>query len=83
MFAGVTGWSLAVGIVTAMDVRKEEDEDDIVLGVQLQRTLLALGFLLVPVFTIWWNASILLTLIGQDHEIVTLAGKSLSVSDTS
>lgn len=76
MFAGVTGWSLAVGIVTAMDVSNNENEDENIsfLGIQLQKTLVALTALLVPLSFIWWHASTLLSFLGQDHETTALAG---------
>lgn len=78
MFAGVTGWSLAVGIVTAMDVNKEEfeDEDLTYLGIQLQKTLMSLAALFIPVSFVWWHATSLLTFLGQNDEITNLAGKS-------
>ncbi|CAO3666417.1 unnamed protein product [Umbelopsis ramanniana] len=76
MFAGVTGWSLAVGIVTAMDVNKEEfeDEDLTYLGIQLQKTLMSLAALFIPVSFVWWHATSLLTFLGQNDEITNLAG---------
>ncbi|KAH8548326.1 mate-domain-containing protein [Umbelopsis sp. PMI_123] len=77
MFAGVTGWSLAVGIVTAMDMNKEEfeeeDEDLTYLGIQLQRTFLSLAALFLPVSFVWWHASTLLSFLGQNDEITQLA----------
>jgi hypothetical protein len=82
MFAGVTGWSLAVGIVTAMDMNKEEfeeeDEDLTYLGIQLQRTFLSLAALFLPVSFVWWHASTLLSFLGQNDEITQLAGKRSS-----
>ncbi|KAG2179758.1 hypothetical protein INT43_003541, partial [Umbelopsis isabellina] len=78
MLAGLTGWSIAVGIATAMDSShdgEEESQDiDSYLSIQFQKTLLALAVLLVPVGVIWWNAAILLTMLGQDNEIVALCG---------
>lgn len=81
MFAGVTGWSIAVGIVTAMDVNKDEfeDEDIIYLGIQLQKTLTALSVFLLPVSIIWWNASTLLSILGQNHETTVLAGMKVII----
>lgn len=81
MFAGVTGWSIAVGIVTAMDVNKDEfeDEDIIYLGIQLQKTLTALSVFLLPVSILWWNASTLLSILGQNHETTVLAGRRVII----
>jgi hypothetical protein len=82
MFAGLTGWSLAVGIATAMDSDHDEDQQDtedtdLNLGIQFQKTLLALAILLIPVGVIWWNAAILLSALGQEYEIVVQCGMKL------
>lgn len=78
MLAGLTGWSIAIGVATAMDSNhdgEEESQDiDTYLGIQFQKTLSALAILLVPVSFIWWNAAILLSILGQDNEIVALCG---------
>ncbi|PSN70860.1 MATE efflux family protein [Corynespora cassiicola Philippines] len=74
MIATCTGWLLAVGGTTALDVLgsrsfADESEDISMIGVYLQRCLCVMTGLYIPVALFWCFCGPLLVACGQSHEL--------------
>ncbi|TPX38230.1 hypothetical protein SmJEL517_g00011 [Synchytrium microbalum] len=73
MFAMVTGWVVAMGGSTALDTLGSQAftgaSDKTEVGVLLQRCLLILTVLFVPVVALWYFAEPLFLLLGQEPQL--------------
>ncbi|SAL97810.1 hypothetical protein [Absidia glauca] len=78
MFASVTAWSVALGATTALDTLLSQAwtgaTDKTLLGIHLQRALLVLSLLFIPISIIWWNATSLLLCLKQDQDVAVFTG---------
>ncbi|KAI8070380.1 mate-domain-containing protein [Gongronella butleri] len=78
MFASVTAWSLAMGSTTALDTLCSQAwtgaKDKTLVGVHLQRSLVILALMFVPIACIWWNGESVLLMLNQDPDISYHAG---------
>ncbi|KAI9320209.1 mate-domain-containing protein [Dichotomocladium elegans] len=78
MFANVSAWSVAFGTATALDTLCSQAwtgaRDKTLVGVHLQRALLILSLLLLPVAVVWWNATRILLALDQEPELAHKAG---------
>ncbi|KAI9029974.1 mate-domain-containing protein [Phycomyces nitens] len=83
MFASVSAWSVAFGTATALDTLCSQAwtgaHDKKLLGVHLQRALIILAMLFIPIAIIWWNATRILLALGQEEELALHAGMFLRV----
>ena len=81
MYANVTGFSIGIGMSTALDTLCAQShtgsEDPHALGKHLQRGLVVTALLTFPISIVWLFAKDLLILAGQNHEISALAGTYL------
>jgi MATE family multidrug resistance protein len=81
MFANVTGFSLVVGMTSALDTLCSQahtgSSDPHALGKHLQRSFLIVILVCIPVAFLWSNTSSLLILVGQDPKLATLSGQFL------
>ncbi|URD82247.1 MATE efflux family protein [Musa troglodytarum] len=76
-FAGVTGFSFLLGMSTALDTMCGQAfgaKQYHMLGIHMQRAMLALTLVSLPVAVIWSYTGSILKLCGQDPEIATEAG---------
>ncbi|MQL69810.1 hypothetical protein Taro_002129 [Colocasia esculenta] len=76
-FAGVTGFSLLLGMGSAMDTfcgQAFGAGHHYMLGVHMQRAMLVLTLISIPVAFIWASTGDILLLLGQDPEISSEAG---------
>ncbi|RXH83577.1 hypothetical protein DVH24_005830 [Malus domestica] len=76
-FASVTGLSLIIGMGSALDTfcgQSYGAKQYHMLGIHLQRAMLVLGLVCIPLATVWFNAGHILTFLGQDPEIAAAAG---------
>ncbi|KAI8377930.1 mate-domain-containing protein [Radiomyces spectabilis] len=78
MFATVSAWSITYGTSTALDTLCSQAwtgaRDKTLLGIHLQRALLVLAILFIPISITWWNATRLLIFVNQDPDLAALAG---------
>ncbi|KAI8051287.1 mate-domain-containing protein [Syncephalis plumigaleata] len=77
MYNSVTGWSVALGMATALDTLGSQaytaSRDPYALGVYLQRAMLILLVMSVPIGFIWWFAEGILLALGQSPELSALS----------
>ncbi|MED6120242.1 Protein DETOXIFICATION 16 [Stylosanthes scabra] len=76
-FASVTGFSLLVGMASALDTLCGQSygaKQHKMLGIHMQRAMLILMIVSVPLAVIWINTRSILMFLGQDPEISTEAG---------
>lgn len=76
-FAGVTGFSFLLGMSTALDTMCGQAfgaKQYHMLGIHMQRAMIALTLVSLPVAVIWSYTGSILKLCGQDPEIATEAG---------
>uniref|UniRef100_A0A0A0LS75 Protein DETOXIFICATION n=1 Tax=Cucumis sativus TaxID=3659 RepID=A0A0A0LS75_CUCSA len=77
-FATVTGFSLLMGMASALDTfcgQSYGAKQYHMLGIHMQRAMVVLLLVSVPLAVIWANTGEILKLLGQDHEIAAEAGK--------
>ncbi|XP_047320678.1 protein DETOXIFICATION 16-like [Impatiens glandulifera] len=77
-FATVTGFSLLVGLGSALDTfcgQSYGAKQYHMLGVHTQRAMLVLLLASIPLALIWFNAGDILAFLGQDPEISAEAGR--------
>ncbi|KAG6532730.1 hypothetical protein ZIOFF_006580 [Zingiber officinale] len=76
-FAGVTGFSFLLGMSTALDTMCGQAfgaKQYHMLGIHMQRAMLILTLVCIPVSVIWFYTGSILSLFGQDPEIAAEAG---------
>ncbi|KAG2699300.1 hypothetical protein I3760_07G187000 [Carya illinoinensis] len=76
-FASVTGFSLLIGMACALDTfcgQSYGAKQYHMLGVHMQRAMLVLLLVCIPLALIWANAGHILVFLGQDPEISAEAG---------
>ncbi|XP_074562808.1 protein DETOXIFICATION 16 [Curcuma longa] len=76
-FAGVTGFSFLLGMSTALDTMCGQAfgaKQYHMLGIHMQRAMLVLTLVCIPVAVIWFYTGPILSLFGQDPEIAAEAG---------
>ncbi|BFG14630.1 hypothetical protein CerSpe_009040 [Prunus speciosa] len=76
-FATVTGLSLIIGMSFALDTfcgQSYGAKQYHMLGIHLQRAMLVLLLVCIPLSIIWFNAGRILEFLGQDPEIAAAAG---------
>ncbi|KAJ3350474.1 hypothetical protein HDU83_009674 [Entophlyctis luteolus] len=73
MFAMVTAWCMALGSATALDTLCSQAwtgaSDKREVGVHLQRALLCMSLMYLPVAILWWNVEPVLLLLGQEADL--------------
>ncbi|KAG6587668.1 Protein DETOXIFICATION 16, partial [Cucurbita argyrosperma subsp. sororia] len=77
-FASVTGFSLLVGMASALDTfcgQSYGAKQYHMLGIHMQRAMVVLLLVSIPLAVIWANTGEILKLLGQDPEISAEAGK--------
>ncbi|ORX54471.1 MATE efflux family protein [Hesseltinella vesiculosa] len=79
MFATFTAWSLAFGATTALDTLLSQAWtaacDKTLLGIHLQRALVILALLFIPIAAVWLNTTpILVHLLHQEYEVAYFTG---------
>ncbi|XP_019420464.1 PREDICTED: protein DETOXIFICATION 16-like [Lupinus angustifolius] len=77
-FASVTGFSLLVGMASALDTLCGQSygaKQHSMLGIHMQRAMLILMIFSIPLAIIWANTRSILIALGQDPEISAEAGK--------
>ncbi|KAJ1659933.1 ethionine resistance protein [Dispira simplex] len=81
MFASVTGYAIASGLNTALDTLCSQaytGADDVrMVGVHLQRGLVLMAMLMLPVSVVWWNAETIFLALHQDPTLAALCGQYL------
>ncbi|KAK7290056.1 hypothetical protein RIF29_04203 [Crotalaria pallida] len=76
-FASVTGFSFLVGMGSALDTLCGQSygaKQHRMLGIHMQRAMLVLMIVSIPLAIIWANTKSILIFLGQDTEISTAAG---------
>ncbi|XP_050373346.1 protein DETOXIFICATION 16-like [Argentina anserina] len=76
-FASVTGLSLIVGMCSALDTfcgQSYGAKQYRMLGIHMQRAMVVLLLVSIPLAIIWYNAGKILQFLGQDPEISSAAG---------
>ncbi|XP_059636265.1 protein DETOXIFICATION 16-like [Cornus florida] len=76
-FASVTGFSLLIGMGSALDTfcgQSYGAKQYHMLGIHMQRAMFVLVLVSIPLAFIWGNAGHILVLLGQDPEISAEAG---------
>ncbi|XP_061343670.1 protein DETOXIFICATION 16-like isoform X2 [Gastrolobium bilobum] len=77
-FASVTGFSLLVGMASALDTLCGQSygaKQHRMLGIHMQRAMFILMIVSIPLAVIWTNTRSILIFLGQDPEISAEAGK--------
>ncbi|XP_057446973.1 protein DETOXIFICATION 16-like [Lotus japonicus] len=77
-FASVTGFSLLVGMASALDTLCGQSygaKQYRLLGIHMQRAMLILMVVSIPLAIIWANTGSILIFLGQDPEISAAAGE--------
>ncbi|KAK4567616.1 hypothetical protein RGQ29_003397 [Quercus rubra] len=77
-FATVTGFSLLMGMASALDTLCGQSygaKQYHMMGIQMQRAMFVLLLVSIPLAIIWVNTRSLLILFGQEHDIATAAGE--------
>ncbi|MED6156016.1 Protein DETOXIFICATION 16 [Stylosanthes scabra] len=76
-FASVTGFSLLVGMASALDTfcgQSYGAKQHRMVGIHMQRAMVILMILSIPLSIIWANTASILTALGQDPQISSEAG---------
>ncbi|KAK3038730.1 hypothetical protein RJ639_028337 [Escallonia herrerae] len=76
-FASVTGFSLLIGMGSALDTfcgQSYGAKEYRMLGIHMQRAMIVLLLFCIPLACIWANTERILTFLGQDPEISAQAG---------
>ncbi|TYH98563.1 hypothetical protein ES332_A11G005300v1 [Gossypium tomentosum] len=77
-FATVTGFSLLLGMATALDTlcgQSYGEKQYSMLGIHMQKAMLILVIVSIPLAIIWINTTPILLFLGQDHDISMAAGE--------
>ncbi|KAM6579527.1 hypothetical protein CsatA_003301 [Cannabis sativa] len=77
-FASVTGFSLLIGMANALDTfcgQSYGAKQYHMLGIHMQRGMIVLLAVSIPLAIIWFNAGQILLFLGQDPEISAEAGR--------
>nr|POE63770.1 protein detoxification 16 [Quercus suber] len=77
-FATVTGFSLLMGMASALDTLCGQSygaKQYHMMGIQMQRAMFVLFLVSIPLAIIWVNTRSLLILFGQENDIATAAGE--------
>lgn len=78
MTANITGFSVGQGFATALDTLCSQgftgNPDKTALGKHLQRGIVVMFFLQIPVFSLWLFAEPILIQLGQDAEVAKISG---------
>ncbi|KAK6249732.1 hypothetical protein SCA6_003737 [Theobroma cacao] len=77
-FATVTGFSLLMGMAAALDTLCGQSygaKQHSMLGIHMQRAIIVLEIVSIPLAIIWVNTRPILVLLGQDHDISKEAGE--------
>lgn len=77
-FASVTGFSLLLGMATALDTLCGQSygaKQYSMMGIHMQRAMLILVIVSIPLAIIWLNTGPILLFLGQDHDISDKAGE--------
>ncbi|XP_010252180.1 PREDICTED: protein DETOXIFICATION 16-like [Nelumbo nucifera] len=77
-FASVTGFSLLMGMASALDTfcgQSYGAKQHHMLGIHLQRAIFVLLLVSIPLSLIWANSGHILVALGQDPEIAAEAGR--------
>ncbi|XVF50536.1 hypothetical protein PTKIN_Ptkin04bG0108900 [Pterospermum kingtungense] len=77
-FGSVTGFSLLLGMATALDTLCGQSygaKQYSMMGIHMQRAMLILVIVSIPLAIIWVNTAPILLLLGQDHDISEKAGE--------
>ncbi|KAJ7979494.1 Protein DETOXIFICATION [Quillaja saponaria] len=77
-FASVTGFSLLIGMASALDTfcgQSYGAKEYHMLGIHMQRAMIVLLLVCIPLASIWANAGQILLFFGQDPEISAEAGR--------
>ncbi|CAO3586101.1 unnamed protein product [Absidia cylindrospora] len=78
MFASVSAWSIAQGMTTALDTLCSQAwtgaKDKTLVGLHLQRALVILGIMFLPIAGVWWNGERILLALNQEPELAEHAG---------
>lgn len=78
MYCNVTGFSVGQGMASALDTLCSQSHtgarDKYALGKHLQRAIVVMFLISIPICILWINTSNLLLLAGQDPDISHLAG---------
>ncbi|KAF9972802.1 hypothetical protein BGZ73_004007 [Actinomortierella ambigua] len=72
MFAAVTCWSTSLGVATALDTlcsQSYTSHHPHTLGLHLQRAILILMLLFVPIAGVWLSSSQIFALLGQEPDV--------------
>ena len=79
MLCNVTGFSVGQGMASALDTLCSQShtgsQDPYALGKHLQRSIVVMFLLSIPISLLWCFTTPLLLMVGQDPEISALAGK--------
>lgn len=77
MFCNVTGFSIGQGLSSALDTLCAQaftgSTDKYALGKHLQRAIVIMAFLCIPVSLIWLNAEVILLSLGQDPIVAKMS----------
>ncbi|KAF7323676.1 RNA helicase [Mycena kentingensis (nom. inval.)] len=76
MTAGVSGFSILQGMVSALDTMLPSawtSSQPQLVGLWSQRMAVVMGASLIPMYCIWWNAEAILLVLKQDPEVARLA----------
>ncbi|KAF9930020.1 hypothetical protein FBU30_000933 [Linnemannia zychae] len=77
MFAAVTCWSVSLGTATALDTlcsQSYTSHHPHTLGLHLQRAILVLMLLFVPIAGVWLSSEYIFMLLGQEEALAQHAG---------
>ncbi|KAF9146877.1 hypothetical protein BGX30_005087 [Mortierella sp. GBA39] len=72
MFAAVTCWSVSLGTATALDTLCSQaftSHHPHMLGIHLQRAILVLMLLFIPIAGVWLSSAHIFSLLGQEPEL--------------
>ncbi|KAI9296652.1 MATE efflux family protein [Neoconidiobolus thromboides FSU 785] len=78
MFAAITGWSLSIGMATALDTLCSQaftgSSNPAIVGLHLQRGILVSFAMFIPISIVWVNSEYLMLSLNQDPELAKLCG---------